>query len=169
MVLGPNDLALKVLAAFGRGMTTYSVGSGNNAMPMDYLVVNANLFTGAISDTPYSTIPDTLGVPYFMAVSALSQIVGQNYATALASGTAGIVANDCTKSDGATGILRIAYPAISDSDLQTIAALLVTACTKGRCGQSRSGSYSELFMLFWTRDRFNGFVLRSSAHHLLRK
>ncbi len=128
IVLGPADLGLKIFAAFGRNMTLYSSGSGNNSTQMDYLTTNADLFTGAVSDMPYSTIPSTLGVPYYMAVSALARIVGTNYATALVTDMGGIVANDCRQMDGATAIMRITYPAISDPDLATLAKQTVDAC-----------------------------------------
>ena len=124
--LGPNDLALKVLAAFGRDMTLYQV----KGQAVDYLEVNGTLFTGAISANPYTIIPSALeSVPYFMAVEALGSIVAANYASALQAGTQGVVANDCRQQDGAAAIVLVNYPEANSAEQASIAQDIVTACT----------------------------------------
>jgi hypothetical protein len=120
-VLAPGELAPKIYAAFGEGMTMTTQGGKS----IDYLQANSTNFIGSISGDPSNQYASSFSIGYFMALAGLAEVVGQNYVVAVYSGTA---ANDCRQPAGATAVLLALAPTLTEEEIGPLTDTMVAAC-----------------------------------------
>ena len=120
-VLAPGELAFKVYAAFGPGMTKYTDGNSD----FDFLAVNSANFVGSVSNDPNNKYASKFSISYFMALAGLSTVVANNYADTFYAQRA---VNDCATPEGAGAIITAIAPGIESESADEIATDLVAAC-----------------------------------------
>ena len=121
VVLSPGELGSKIYQVFGANMTTFNDGKTS----ANYLDVNSNSFTGAISADPNNKIASSATTGYFLAVAGLSAVVGDDYAASFYAKTAML---DCTVDADAMQMAKLVAISADQAELDDIVSDLKAAC-----------------------------------------